>query len=708
MEIRIKKRVSAVLIIALLCAQLVPGIRISSSSKEIDDKYIEIRTLNDLLKIQSNPDGKYILMDDIDLSSYKKGGSADTGHGWTPIEFDGVFDGNGHRIKNMTIYGNLSVCQIGLFKTNYNGYVKNLSMTNVDIDINIALDKYFGYSVYVGAVADKIRDVSSTYVDGKIRVTVSDLGEKGIIPEIIRIGGVAGEANCSDCINKASVVYDGKEIIPGVLGGIVGGERDVSIYNCINLGKISKETGSSMGSIIGEGKADNCYYLNNNVDAKDVLSGQTCLTADLMSIEGSFKDFDFDFTWCIDLESSIKHPQLRCNRIDRVEKMAWNKLPSKRVYKQGEKLLLNDAIVDVTYEKAGGKSISAERIEVCGYHSFIIGSQKAKLYLDNKYIELDVNVEEDSSYSIRKDDYDIVMSKDGLQSIKTKSALDITWDCSDKQIVVIRTDNGEDDNHFCELSAIRSGAVVITATANNGVIKTYTVVVATTTDSIKVNKKQVDLTVGETIQILVTVDPPDSNMGLIWSSSDEKVANVVNGKITAVGSGTAKIKVQSGDKIAEVTVTVNGDGSSVSNPTASPGEASETSTPTPTAKPNSVKKPGKVIGLKVKRTKKKITGKTVKVWNKYTWDKVKGCDGYRIEVYYDYKRLNGDDPIWHLSKGWYYDEIKKNKRTDLVCEYCHGEYDAYVKVRVRAYVKNKNGKKVFGKWSVVKKTDWKP
>ena len=57
-----------------------------------DEAPIEIRTVSDLMAIENNPSGSYILMNDIDLSETKKGGELDTGHGWTPIpEFSGNF-----------------------------------------------------------------------------------------------------------------------------------------------------------------------------------------------------------------------------------------------------------------------------------------------------------------------------------------------------------------------------------------------------------------------------------------------------------------------------------------------------------------------------------------------------------------------------------------------------------------------------------------
>ena len=52
---------------------------------------VEINTAEDLFAIAEDPAGSYILMADLDM----------TGISWTPIDFSGSFDGNGHAILNL-------------------------------------------------------------------------------------------------------------------------------------------------------------------------------------------------------------------------------------------------------------------------------------------------------------------------------------------------------------------------------------------------------------------------------------------------------------------------------------------------------------------------------------------------------------------------------------------------------------------------------
>ena len=64
-----------------------------------------------------------------------------------------------------------------------------------------------------------------------------------------------------------------------------------------------------------------------------------------------------------------------------------------------------------------------------------------------------------------------------------------------------------------------------------------------------------------------------------------------------------------------------------------------------------------------------------------TWKKVSGADGYQVKWY---------DP----TDGWYYKEFTKKRYAQA-----EGSYIVDNQIKVRAYKKNANGKKVFGKWS---------
>ena len=127
----LKKMISTVLVFVMML-WIIPIMDSKKSEaiskEEVPDGYTPIYDEADLAGINNNPEGKYILMNDIDLSETKKGGKLDAGNGWKPLdEFYGELDGNGHYIENMHIYGTLKASYYGLFD-GLSGTVKKLGM----------------------------------------------------------------------------------------------------------------------------------------------------------------------------------------------------------------------------------------------------------------------------------------------------------------------------------------------------------------------------------------------------------------------------------------------------------------------------------------------------------------------------------------------------------------------------------------------------
>lgn len=89
-----------------------------------------IYTADDLKSINNNLNGNYILMNDIDLSSY--GNWTPIGTGFEGAGFAGIFDGNGYAIKHMSIddssvfKGSYGYQYAGLFATIKGATIKNI------------------------------------------------------------------------------------------------------------------------------------------------------------------------------------------------------------------------------------------------------------------------------------------------------------------------------------------------------------------------------------------------------------------------------------------------------------------------------------------------------------------------------------------------------------------------------------------------------
>ena len=115
---------------------------------------VEIYTPEDLQKMAEDPDGSFILMEDLDM----------TGIPWKALDFSGTLDGNGHAILNLTLTemgdtkpnscdGNRKLYEtayFGLFGALTDAEVKNLKLLNVralvDIDEPCFIGGLAGYA----------------------------------------------------------------------------------------------------------------------------------------------------------------------------------------------------------------------------------------------------------------------------------------------------------------------------------------------------------------------------------------------------------------------------------------------------------------------------------------------------------------------------------------------------------------------------------
>lgn len=82
--------------------------------------------------------------------------------------------------------------------------------------------------------------------------------------------------------------------------------------------------------------------------------------------------------------------------------------------------------------------------------------------------------------------------------------------------------------------------------------------------SLAVDKPDLELDMGATNQLLITGTMSDGSpayqevlVGLVWTTSAPRVAEVTGGLVTAIGPGSAEIKAQVGDLTATTTVRVN-------------------------------------------------------------------------------------------------------------------------------------------------------
>ena len=102
------------------------------------------------------------------------------------------------------------------------------------------------------------------------------------------------------------------------------------------------------------------------------------------------------------------------------------------------------------------------------------------------------------------------------------------------------------------VNAVKAGSAVITVKTEDGdftascIVMVNAAVIAV--EGVTLDKESVDLTVGGDITLTATVKPDDAtDKEVSWTTSNDKVATVENGKVTAVGAGDATITVTTKD-----------------------------------------------------------------------------------------------------------------------------------------------------------------
>ncbi|MBO5883723.1 MAG: Ig-like domain-containing protein, partial [Clostridia bacterium] len=131
----------------------------------------------------------------------------------------------------------------------------------------------------------------------------------------------------------------------------------------------------------------------------------------------------------------------------------------------------------------------------------------------------------------------------------------LTWTTSDASVATV--ENGT-------VTAVGAGTATITVTTANGKTATCNVTVTVEASGVTLDKNSIRINAGEDNILTATIAPNDTtDKTLTWTTSDETVATVENGTVTAVGAGTATITVTTANgktATCQVTVIANGIG----------------------------------------------------------------------------------------------------------------------------------------------------
>ena len=228
--------------------------------------------------------GKYFkLVSDIDLSGYA------SGDGWEPIgtyisgtdsskAFQGVFDGNNHRVVNLTIDRD-TVSYIGLFGTVWRGIIQDLGVTNCNVTGRYYVSGLIGIA-YISSTINGCYATGSVsggiYVGGLvgrnyISSSITNCYTTGNVSGGGYVGGLVGRSDSLSMITNCHSTSD-INATAGYVGGLVGTAYRATITNCYATGEVNGQ--GPIGGLVGwiSGNLQNSYA-TGNVNGVDYTGG---------------------------------------------------------------------------------------------------------------------------------------------------------------------------------------------------------------------------------------------------------------------------------------------------------------------------------------------------------------------------------------------------------------------------------------------------
>ena len=662
-----KKRIASIVLAIVMVLSVVNGYApkkvTAMSTNVVPEGYTAINSLDDLALIRSNPKGNYILMNDIDMTdATKPGGSIDTGNGWVPIkDFRGTFDGNGHYIKGMHIYGKTESDESYGFFSRVTGTVKQLGMLDVNIDLESEGEDEWATENHIGGITGGLDGkVEQCFVSGNIKFVSNNSGNGA---HIDCVGGIAGTeeeawgAAVINCYNRAQI--DAYKKDGSTITNTAGIANDISVSNCYNLGTVNKGEGYAIGGYGDYEEA--CFYLLGT--GKESSGYNVPLTDTQMKNKNYYTNFDFSTVWDIDPYHNYLYPQLRnCPQV-RIKQLSIVKQPDQLVYNQGDKISLSGGEVQITYEDGFQATVSMDDSMLGTYDMMQLGAQNIMLSKSGASDSFSITVNEIPVSAVTMSKTELVMEKGDTEDLtvaispENATKKDVEWSSSNDSVVTV--------DQRGKVRAVSLGEAVVTAKSANGVEGKCEISVIIPCNSIKITNKGsysytegtyvTQINAGSTHTFKYELNPVGSTEKVKWTSADPAIATVdEKGTVTGIKAGTTRItaETQTGQKDS-VCVTI------------------------------------KAVSKKKKVTLRKAKIKSIKASRKkltVKWAKVKKADYYEVQFATNRSFTKGKDSY----EEWGTKLTFKGKRKKTYF------------VRVRA-ISESYDKTVRGKWSAVKK-----
>jgi putative cell wall-binding protein len=458
----LKKKVIAILIALIFSIQSMPQGMFwmnhsvtAAGSTEIPEGYIGIFTAEDLNNVRNHLTGKYILMNDIDLS----------GQEWIPIgtpaqPFSGTFDGNGFVIKGLNI--NLvseSKVYIGLFGYGVNMLIKNLGVTGSQISITGGKVKEPAYSggiagylsnstvinsfsdirlqsqalkhVYSAGIAGYATnsEINNSYNLGDVQFDFSGerysylggivgLADESLFSEVYNSGtisgnyysgGIAGQVHESRIVNAFNLgTVSTRAYYQSTSGGIAGKAiLHSEINNTYNIGGVLADTWNEpekrIGGIVGtldSTTVTNSYYYDQEGTIPSRTNYGTVKSKVEMQQQTTYAGFDFNDVWDMGGSEGFMYPILKKTPLSAGEKvvsLSMKSNPAKTTYPQGEELDITGAVLQVNTNYLNEYDVEVTNEMVSEYDKNKPGEQTVYVTYDTMTIAFSVIVIADTT-----------------------------------------------------------------------------------------------------------------------------------------------------------------------------------------------------------------------------------------------------------------------------------------------------------------------
>ncbi len=426
----IKKGLSIVLtVVFVLSSFLIPSDNFALEAKAEEQEIIPsgftpIYTFEDLYAVRNDLDGKYILMNDIDMTEETApGGDWDVnGFGWLPIgkdeysPFTGVFNGNGHSVIGMNIHGEISYEYVGLFGCVDEGEIYDLKMEATDIEVACT-----GYT-NIGIVAGRFANgrYYKCFTSGNVNCANTTYQNY--------IGGHIGlsYSNIYDCYSIANLYiqrHNNTGNALGAVGGIVGiCSTPGVIQRCYFAGTLAMDKPEDeffgMETICGDGmtyKGSDCYYLLGSCPTQVSTTNCMGLSVGQMKSKAAFTNWNFENTWVFDPTGSYKYPQLRDNMHIEVTEIELLYEPLKTTYNQGEGIDPEGAYIRVFHEDDSVGDIAVDASMILNYNPYVLGTQTVTINYLGATTTFEIFVKPG-------------MVKNPLQTVQGTTSVELRWD----------------------------------------------------------------------------------------------------------------------------------------------------------------------------------------------------------------------------------------------------------------------------------------